>query len=164
MNIKPSFTHLRAAAASLLCALALQGCSPGGYADGEFTARSDPDEEGGYAIVTLTIKDNSIEQCEYNTYTKSGDLKDEKYGWSEGGNQEFYAKAQAAVRAMTRYAMELERVGDITKVERISGATISFNQFNQAVSLALEQARQQKEGGGPAKEQEKEAEAPAQEG
>jgi major membrane immunogen (membrane-anchored lipoprotein) len=42
---------------------------------------------------------------------------------------------------MEQYARTYRETGDLKKVEAISGATIAFDQFNEAVELALEGAK-----------------------
>ncbi|MDR1058854.1 MAG: FMN-binding protein, partial [Treponema sp.] len=58
----------------------------------------------------------------------------------EISNQDFYNKAQLAIRAMEQYVKSYRETGDLGKVEAVSGATIAFDQFNEAVEQALEKA------------------------
>jgi major membrane immunogen (membrane-anchored lipoprotein) len=68
---------------------------------------------------------------------------DANYGqvYGEISNREFYDKAQLAVRAMEAYAKAYRETGDLTKVEAVSGATVSYNQFLEAAVEALERAK-----------------------
>ena len=137
----------------LLGALLLCGCSAS-YADGTYTAQSsvyegledeDGDEGGdGYGVVTITVKDNVITDCEFTTYMTDGTVKDEEYGKKDGeiANQDYYNKAQRAVKASQNYAEQLAAKGDLKDVDAISGATISYDEFKEAVRLALKQAKQ----------------------
>ena len=137
----------------LLGALLLSGCSAN-YADGTYTAQSsvyegledeDGDEGGdGYGVVTITVKDNVITDCEFTTYMTDGTVKDEEYGKKDGeiANQDYYNKAQRAVKASQNYAEQLAAKGDLKEVDAISGATISYDEFKEAVRLALKQAKQ----------------------
>lgn len=137
-----------------LAALLLAGCGSANYADGTYTAQSsvyegiedeDGDEGGdGYGVVTITLKDNVIVDCEFTTYMTDGTVKDEEYGKKDGeiANQDYYNKAQRAVRASQNYAEQLAAKGSLKEVDAISGATISFDEFNEAVRLALKQAKQ----------------------
>lgn len=133
-----------------LLAVALAAC--GGavtYKDGTYTGQSamyegeDDGSGAGYGVVKLTITDNKITECEYNTYELDGTLKDENYGKKDGevANQDFYNRAQRAVRAVPMYAQKLLETGDLSKVDGISGATISYNEFKEAVTDALNQAK-----------------------
>ena len=141
--------------AAVLGALLLAGCGgSGNYADGTYTAQSevyegleDPDGlEGGdgYGVVTITIRDNVITGCEFTTYMTDGTVKDEDYGKRNGeiANQDYYNKAQRAVRASANYAEQLAAKGSLDAVDAISGATISYQEFNEAVKAALKQAKQ----------------------
>ena len=136
---------------------ALAGCGGGGsskevsYQDGTYTGRSEihideGDEEGdgnGYGEVTLTIKDNVITDCEFLTYEEDGTLKDEDYGKSSdssGSHRDYYNKAQKAVGAAAKYAAQLVETGDLKAVDAISGATINYEEFQEAVEDALKQA------------------------
>lgn len=138
---------------ALMAMLLLAGCSAN-YADGTYTAQSSvyegiEDEEGdeggdGYGVVTITVKDNVIVDCEFTTYTTDGTVKGEDYGKQDGeiANQDYYNKAQRAVQASQNYAEQLAAKGDLKEVDAISGATISYDEFKEAVRLALKQAKQ----------------------
>lgn len=140
---------------ALFCVLtlalpALAGCGgSAGYADGTYEGRSEmyEDNEGGdgdgYGVVSLTISGGIITECTFSTFQLDGSPKDAEYG-KEGGivaNQDYYNKAQRAVQACDEYARQLAETGDLKKVDAVSGATINFNQFQDAVKDALAQAR-----------------------
>ena len=129
--------------------LALAGCGgSGSYADGTYQGRSEmyEDNEGGdgdgYGVAELTISGGVITDCTFSTFQLNGDPKDAEYG-KEGGivaNQDYYNKAQRAVQACDQYAQQLVDTGELKGVEAISGATINYNQFQDAVKDALSQA------------------------
>lgn len=138
--------------------LLLAGCSSQSrsYKDGSYTAQSSifeglAQEEGeeaegdGYGVVTITVKDNRITACEFTTYMPDGTVKDGEYGKQNGeiANQDFYNKAQRAVRASQNYAEQLAAKGELKEVDAISGATISYNEFKEAVQAALKLAQDQ---------------------
>ena len=136
-------------ACALMLGTALCGC--GGkksYKDGVYTGKStvfSGDEEGngnGYSEVTITIKDNAVTACEFKTYEENGTLKDKDYGMVDGEikNQDYYNKAQKAIKGSEQYAKEI--IGKINpeEVDSISGATYSHNQFTEAVYDALDKA------------------------
>jgi len=137
----------------LALALLLAGCASGSYRDGTYTAQSEVYEgleddgglEGGdgYGVVTITLRDNVIVDCEFTTYMLDGTVKDENYGTQNGeiANQDYYNKAQRAVRASQNYAQQLAAKGKLEDVDAISGATISYQEFAEAVKEALKQAR-----------------------
>lgn len=126
---------------TLLTALMLTAtaCGPAVYRDGVYTARSDPDDRGGWGEVTVTVTNQAIAGIDYRVLDKDGTEKGEDYGRAD--NQEFYARAQAAVRAAAEYRRQLQQNPDISRIERISGATISYDQLLQALDRALHQAR-----------------------
>jgi major membrane immunogen (membrane-anchored lipoprotein) len=127
----------------------LGGCGSKSYADGTYTGQSsvyesDEDEGNGngYGVVTLTIQDNTIVSCTYLTYEPDGTLKDENYGLQDGAvaNRDYYNKAQKAIAACDVYAEELVETNDLKKVDAVSGATINYKNFEEAVKDALKQA------------------------
>ncbi|MEE5992211.1 MAG: FMN-binding protein [Oscillospiraceae bacterium] len=133
-------------------AIVLTGCGEKSYNDGTYSAQSENyvnDDEGdtagnGYGVVELTIQNNAITACTFKTYELDGTLKDEEYG-KEGGviaNKDFYNKAQKARAACDNYAEQLVRKGNLKEVDAISGATVNYHEFQEAVTSALKQAEQ----------------------
>jgi major membrane immunogen (membrane-anchored lipoprotein) len=127
----------------------LTGCGSKNFADGTYTGQSsvyESDEDGGngngYGVVTITIKDNTITECTYETYEPGGTLKDSDYGMQNGevANRDYYNKAQKAIAACEKYAENLVETNDVSKVDAISGATINYDNFQEAVKDALSQA------------------------
>ena len=144
-------------AISLMCisgliAASLTACgSPKSYADGTYEGKSsvfendDGSEDGnGYGVVTITIKDGKISDCTYQTFEPDGKLKDSEYGKKQGeiANKDFYNKAQKAVAACDEYASMLVSNGQLEGIDAISGATINYNEFCEAVDDALSKAEQ----------------------
>lgn len=134
-------------AASLLTGVLVTSCSgkkPSQYKDGTYTGRStdfEADESGngaGYGEVEITIKDNKIVDCSFKMYELDGTLKDEDYG--SDLSDENRLKAQKAVQSAERYAALLVAEGSLDDVDAISGATISYNEFTEAVNDALNKA------------------------
>ncbi|MBR1737925.1 MAG: FMN-binding protein [Firmicutes bacterium] len=116
----------------MLGVLALTGCASG-YKDGTYEGKSGPDENGDYATVSITLKDNLIADCKFKTYEANGEEKDAEYaGTSE--------EAKIAVESVPEYEKMLKERGDIAEVDAISGATINYNQLNEAVYDALGKA------------------------
>ncbi len=148
--------RIQAAAAIMAAAflLAASGCGGSGsakYKDGTYEGQSevyendDGTEDGnGYGVVTLTIKDNAITECEYKTYEPDGTLKDENYGMQSGNvaNKDFFRKAQKAVAACDEYASQLIQSGRVEDVDAISGATVNYNEFVEAANRALDKAKE----------------------
>jgi major membrane immunogen (membrane-anchored lipoprotein) len=123
--------------------LLIAGCGGGGYRDGVYTGKSGEDDRGAWGEVTITIGGGKVGGCEFVTRQKDGTVKDENYGKIHGGisNQAHYDKAQLAVEAMKKYAADYARTGSLKGVEAVSGATIAYDQFLEAVEDALEKAK-----------------------
>lgn len=151
---------MKKAAAALVACLAaalLAGCggqnaggsagakerSPsGGYKDGTYTAKSGLDELGGTGVITLTIENGKITKADFRGIQVTGQPKDSSYGKTIGNlNQEYYNKAQKAVKGAAAYAPKLVETQDVDKVDAVSGATVSHDQFTEAVKKALKQAQ-----------------------
>ena len=152
-------TLLALAAVMALGLTACGGSSSKSYADGTYTGQSamyyaadfateDDDESddtaNGYGEVVITIKDGAIAECTFATYEEDGTLKGEDYGMQDGEikNRDYYNKAQKANAARDEYAAQLVEAGSAKDVDCISGATINYNEFLDAVDAALEQAEQ----------------------
>lgn len=141
---------------AVLCAVAMitsfcAGCGGSAdrtYKDGTYTGKSSVytgDEEGngnGYGEVTITIKNNVITSCDFKTYEENGTLKDDDYGKIDGEikNQDYYNKAQKAIKGSEEYAKAIIGKIDPKDVDGISGATFSYDQFTDAVFDALDKA------------------------
>ncbi|MBQ8305411.1 MAG: FMN-binding protein [Blautia sp.] len=135
--------------AGALMAAALTGCGGSkSFKDGTYEGKSsvyEGEEDGsgaGYGVAKVTISGGKITGCEFQTFEPDGTLKGPDYGKQNGeiANQDFYNKAQRAVQASTKYGEQLAEAGNLADVDAISGATISFNEFNEAVNDALDQA------------------------
>jgi len=139
----------------LLCPvfiLSLTACGSKSYTDGTYKAQSenyvnDEDDStagNGYGIVELTISGGAVTACDFKTYELDGTLKDAEYGKENGeiANKDFYNKAQKALAACDKYAAQLVEKGSLKEVDAISGATVNYNEFKEAVSEALRQAEQ----------------------
>ena len=136
---------------ALVMSLVLAACGGGAsssaassYADGTYSGRSsdfDEDESGngsGYGEVEIEIKDNQIVGCTFTMYELDGTVKDDTYGADL--SQENRLKAQKAVQSADKYAAALVEAGSTDGVDAITGATISYNEFVEAVNDALSKA------------------------
>ena len=139
------------AVSALLACFALAACggdsssATANLKDGTYTAQSsvyEGDDQGGsgYGVITITVTDGKISQAEFLTYEPDGTLKDENYGKTANNNQDFYNKAQKAVAACKQYAADLVSKGSVDNVDVISGATISYKEFQEAADAALADA------------------------
>jgi major membrane immunogen (membrane-anchored lipoprotein) len=147
---------IAAAAGAVVLSMALAGCGGGSskavsYNDGTYEGKSEVheslDESGedtgnGYGVVSITIKDGVITDCKFDTYEPDGTYKDDQYGMKEGAvaNRDYYNKAQKANAAREEYANMLVANGSLDGLDAISGATINFEEFTEAVENALSQA------------------------
>jgi major membrane immunogen (membrane-anchored lipoprotein) len=127
----------------IVLSLAAAGCGNSTYKDGTYTGRSSPDDKDAFGEAVITIAGGKITECRFVTRQKDGSIKDENYGKINGeiSYQSYYDQAQLAVAAMETYARELSRTGNLEDVQAVSGATIAYNQFREAVEEALEAAK-----------------------
>ena len=140
--------------AVVLTAGMLSGCSGGkkvSYKDGTYEAQSSvfenddgTDDGNGYGVVSLTITDGKISECSFLTYENDGTRKDEEYGKEDGriANKDYYNKAQKANAACAEYASMLVQNGQLDGIDSISGATINYREFKEAVEAALKEAEE----------------------
>lgn len=129
--------------ATLLAASLLAGCGGSKYKDGEYTEKSSPDERGNYGEIKITVKDGKITAADYKGYLKDGKVKDQDYGKTNGKieNQENYDKAQKALVGAATYGPKLVETQEVSKVDAVSGATSSLEQFKDAAGKALAKAK-----------------------
>jgi major membrane immunogen (membrane-anchored lipoprotein) len=141
----------RGVALAALGGLALTGCSQpidtdvrhGGYADGTYSGRSHPDDDGGYAEVSLTIAGNDVTAATFVLRQADGTAKDADYGKTNGEviSPETYRRAQTGIAAAPEYAAALVEADSLDDVHAITGASLSHQQFVDAVKDALRSAR-----------------------
>ena len=118
--------------------------TPSNYVDGTYMGRSSdfPEDESGngagYGQVEIELKDNRIVACTFTLYELDGTVKDETYG--SDLSKENRLKAQKAVQSAEKYASRLVEAGSLDGIDAISGATISYNEFLEAVNDALTKA------------------------
>ena len=110
-----------------------------GAKDGTFAADSSEHAQLGHSHVELTIENGAIAKVVHTGFDKDGKQKDENYGADkpEGVRK----KAQVAYKAITSYAEQLTSKKDLAKVDAIAGATVSYDQFNEAVAKAVDMAK-----------------------
>ena len=108
--------------------------------DGTYTVESSLDEKLGKSVLTLNIKDKKIIAAEFTGYDLFGNVKDEDYGSLTGKDSADYKKAQVAVNAIKVYPAQLVEAQDLSKVDAISGASISYGQFVETTKRAVEEA------------------------
>ena len=115
------------------CAAALfAGC-------GDDAAKNEPKDGGAQGVAVKKIADIDLSQA------KDGTMKGEDYGKKNGqiSDAQNYKKAQNAVKANAAYGAQLVERQQPGKVDAISGATISYEQFIEASTKALDEAKKQ---------------------
>ena len=116
--------------------------NPGVYTGQSSTA--DDEEGGGYAIVKLTVgDDNKIENVTFDTFEKNGKKKFTENGAPadpESDDPEYLKMMKDAWEACETYRTQFLETGDTGKIDAISGATLSYDQFKEAVDIALQKA------------------------
>ena len=108
--------------------------------DGTYTVESSLDDKLGKSVLTLTIKDKKIVAADFEGYDLFGNVKGEDYGSLTGKDSADYKKAQTAVKAIKIYPAQLVETQDLSKVDAISGASISYGQFIETANIALNEA------------------------
>jgi len=114
------------------------------YIDGIYKATSSiKDEWGGSAEVEIVVKDGRITSCVFTSYEEDGKLKDADYGKVDGviKNMGLYKIAQNAVSQSNKYGELLVKSQNIEKLDALSGATVSFGLFKDAVEQVMKQAK-----------------------
>ena len=111
--------------------------------DGTYNTESTSDDFMGKGKIAISIKDHKIVSVNYIGLDAEGKMKGADYGKTHGQieNPAFYQKAQLAVKANTAYAEQLLQVQELAKVDAISGATVSYQQFIEAAKNALMEAK-----------------------
>ena len=106
--------------------------------DGTYTAESSADKVHGKSVISLTIKDHTITAVNYQGIDKDGTPKTSDYGKDKDPTNA--KKAKIAFEAQQKYADQLLQKQKLAQVDAISGATINYHQFIEAVKKDLEEA------------------------
>lgn len=108
--------------------------------DGTYTGESSENDEYGHGKLSVTVQDHKITAATYFGIDKEGAMKGADYG-KASDNPGAYKKAQTAVKANATYAQELVKRQQPADVDAISGATISYQQFQEACGKAFATAK-----------------------
>ncbi len=106
--------------------------------DGIFEAESSLDKALGRGYISIEIQDHKIVNVNFSGKDVFGNDKDENYGGDKDSPD--YKKAQVAVNAMKKYPAQLLETQSLEKVDAISGATISYEQFVETVHEAVKKS------------------------
>lgn len=139
MFVNRVWKRIARAGLSLSLVVVLAACGSVTYKDGTYEGEYTGDDNDSNTV-SIVIKDGKIESCEAVFFDADGKVKDENY--SKDSSPESYKKAQIAVEGMKEYAGMLVELGNVEEIEAISGATISWKAFQEAVKDALEKARE----------------------
>lgn len=114
----------------------------GGFKDGTYSGRSQTQDDGGYGEVSLTISGKDITAASFVLHNPDGSVRDQSYGTVNGQivDKHTYDQAQAGVAAAPQYAATLVQTDDLGKVDAITGATLTHQQFVEAVTDAVKNA------------------------
>ena len=129
---------------------------------GDDAAKNEPKDGGAQGVAVKKIADIDLSQAKDGTYNgessenseyghgkiaitidKDGTMKGEDCGKKNGqvSDAQNYKKAQNAVKANAAYGAQLVERQQPGKVDAISGATISYEQFIEASTKALDEAK-----------------------
>ncbi len=124
----------------VICALLVMvsACGSVQYNDGEYTGVYNGEGESKMTV-TLTLKDQKITDCKMECLDKMGNIKDEHYG--EQAGEANFEKAQIALKGMKEYPKLLVELQSVDDMDAVSGATVSFKEFKEAVNDALKKAK-----------------------
>ena len=103
-------------------------------ADGVYSAEGEFDERGWKSIITISVEDGKIEDVDYDEVTEDGAKKSEDDEYAES------MKAVSGVTPEEAYEMledSLESSQNVDKVDAVSGATSSSEQFKNLANEAL---------------------------
>ncbi len=118
--------------------ISLSACGGPTYKDGTYEGQSISSSNKHITNVTITLKEGVITECSAEFLDQNGKEKDEHYG-EEMGEANF-AKAQIAQKGMHQYAEKMVEAGKVEMLEAVSGATISYKEFKNAVADAMSKA------------------------
>ena len=125
------------------------------YVDGTYEGKSSPTSEGYYAKAKVTIKDSKISTVDFEIYdttvfkvygnSKHKDaeelLLDESYGAEVYEEMPLYQQqTKNELLGMKSYKSELVKEQDVDKVDAVSGATWSYQLFQETLKSTLTQA------------------------
>ncbi|HBN97085.1 MAG TPA: hypothetical protein DDZ66_12365 [Firmicutes bacterium] len=103
------------------------------WRDGTYTARTDTDDYGYYGEMEIVIRDARIAEVNYDEKDQEGTPKGEDYPYPLGPESE------------DRYEEQLLETQDPEQVDKITGATQTWERFKETAMDALKQAQDQRQ-------------------
>jgi major membrane immunogen (membrane-anchored lipoprotein) len=127
--------------AVMLLGLMFSACGGKGaasYKDGSYAAKSQPNALG-YAEIKIEVKGGKITAADFKEYEAPGKEKGPDYG--KGSNAMAYKAAQKSIVGSRTYGKKLLETQDASKVDAVSGATLSYSLFVRLAQEALAKAK-----------------------
>lgn len=123
----------------LITAVALVGCGGGGYKDGTYKASfKDFDEHDWKAFVEITITDSKISDVVFDYVNEAGELKSEDEEYNALMKEKSGTSPEEFSPALAEDLIEKQ---DVKKVDEITGATTSVENFKKLAEAALKNAK-----------------------
>jgi major membrane immunogen (membrane-anchored lipoprotein) len=111
------------------------------YNNGVYNVQSEKDVEGYYCKATVTIKDDKIQEIDWQILDENNRVFDETYEEVFEGNEYYQEQCRNDLKGAKTYGPELIEVQDLEKVDAISGATWANQKFKEIIKLALAEAK-----------------------
>lgn len=110
------------------------------YKNGIYEAKTDNDGEGFHCEAKVTISKNKITDVQWEIVDDKGRVFDKNYEKVYPDSELYQQQCRDDYKGAVTYGPKLIKTQDINKVDAISGATWSNNNFREVVSEALEKA------------------------
>lgn len=122
----------------LMCAFLLAGCGGTKMKDGYYTAEMSEFSHGWREYVCIQVKDDTIVSAEFNAKDESGFIKawDNEYMRNMGMQQNTYPN-----KYTREYVQQLIEGQKGTKVDTVTGATHSGDNFTKLIAAVIVQAQ-----------------------
>ncbi len=122
----------------LVIGMLLAGCGNAKMKDGYYTAEMSGFSHGWREYVCIQVKDDTIVSAEFNAKDESGFIKawDNEYMRNMGTVHKTYPN-----KYTREYVQQLMEGQNDTKVDTITGATNSGDNFKKLVAAVIEQAQ-----------------------
>lgn len=122
----------------LICIFFLSGCGGTKMKDGYYTAEMSEFSHGWREYVCIQVKDDTIVSAEFNAKDESGFIKawDNEYMRNMGREQDTYPN-----KYTREYVQQLIEGQKETKVDIVTGATHSGDNFTRLIAAVIEQAQ-----------------------
>jgi major membrane immunogen (membrane-anchored lipoprotein) len=110
------------------------------YKDGSYSAITEPDYEGYYCKVNMTVKNHIITEFKWNIYDSRGTVFDEKYEKVFEGDDYYMQQCRDDLKGAKTYGPKLIQTQALSKVDAVSAATWAWKKFSEAADAVIEEA------------------------